>query len=62
MDAIQSATCFLMSLALLGGLLVNYVFGVRWVDYAASAVILGFVAKESTEAFLGQDSRSSIAS
>jgi divalent metal cation (Fe/Co/Zn/Cd) transporter len=51
MDAIQSATCFLMSLALLGGLLVNYVFGIGWVDYLATAVILAFVVKESAEAF-----------
>jgi len=51
MDAIQSATCFLMSLALLGGLLANYTLGIHWVDYAASAVILGFGAKESVEAF-----------
>jgi divalent metal cation (Fe/Co/Zn/Cd) transporter len=51
MDAVQSATCFLMSLALLGGLLINYVFRIGWVDYAATAVILAFVAKESLEAF-----------
>ena len=50
MDAIQSATCFLMSLALLGGLLINYLFGISWVDYAATAVILAFVGKESIEA------------
>ena len=28
MDAVQSATCFLMSLALLRGLLMNYLFGI----------------------------------
>ena len=54
MDAIQSATCFLMSLALLGGLLINYLFGISWVDYAATAVILAFVGKESVEAFRSQ--------
>jgi divalent metal cation (Fe/Co/Zn/Cd) transporter len=53
MDAVQSATCFLMSLALLGGLLVNYLFGIAWADYVATAVILGFVAKESAEALRG---------
>jgi len=52
MDAVQSATCFLMSLALLGSLLINYLFGISWVDYAATAVILAFVGKESIEAFL----------
>jgi divalent metal cation (Fe/Co/Zn/Cd) transporter len=51
MDAIQSATCFLMSIALLGGLLTNYLFGISWMDYVASGVILAFVAKEGTEAF-----------
>ncbi|MGA1975766.1 MAG: cation transporter [Conexivisphaerales archaeon] len=50
-DAVQSVTCFLMSLALLGGLLINYLFGIHWVDYAATAVILAFVAKEGIEAF-----------
>jgi divalent metal cation (Fe/Co/Zn/Cd) transporter len=53
MDAVQSATCFLMSLALLGGLLINYLFGIGWVDYVAAAVILVFVARESMEAFRG---------
>jgi len=53
MDAVQSATCFLMSLALLGGLLINYLFGIGWVDYVAAAVILVFVARESVEAFRG---------
>lgn len=51
MDAVQSAACFLMSLALLGGLLINYLFGIGWADYAATAVILAFVAEESMEAF-----------
>jgi divalent metal cation (Fe/Co/Zn/Cd) transporter len=51
MDAVQSATCFLMSLALLGGLLINYFFGIAWVDYVAAAIIVGFVAKEASEAF-----------
>jgi divalent metal cation (Fe/Co/Zn/Cd) transporter len=51
MDAVQSATCFLMSVALLGGLLVNYLFGIGWMDYVAAGVILAFVAKESMESF-----------
>ena len=54
MDAVQSATCFLMSVALLGGLLANYLFGISWMDYVATGVILAFVAKESTEAFQEQ--------
>jgi divalent metal cation (Fe/Co/Zn/Cd) transporter len=51
MDAVQSATCSLMSVALLGGLLVNYLFGISWMDYVATGVILAFVGKESIEAF-----------
>jgi divalent metal cation (Fe/Co/Zn/Cd) transporter len=54
MDAVQSATCFLMSVALLGGLLANYLLGIDWMDYVATGVILAFVGKESMEAFKGQ--------
>lgn len=50
-DAIESATCFLMALALLGSLLVNYLFKIGWIDYLATAIILAFVGKESLEAF-----------
>jgi divalent metal cation (Fe/Co/Zn/Cd) transporter len=52
-DAVQSATCFLMALALLGGLLIDYLFRVGWADYVATAVILVFVARESLQAFQG---------
>ena len=48
-DAIESATCFLMSIALLGGLLGVYLFGLWWVDYLATGIILVFVAKEALE-------------
>ena len=48
-DAAESATCFLMSVALLGGLLINYFLNLWWVDYAATAIILVFVAKEAME-------------
>lgn len=51
MDAVQSATCFLMAAALLGGLLVNYLFGIGWVDYIATGVILAFIVRESSESF-----------
>ena len=50
-DAIESATCFLMSVALLGGLLVNYFIHVPWIDYVATCIILAFVAKEAAESF-----------
>ncbi len=48
-DAIESATCFLMSVTLLVGLLINYLWRISWVDYVATAVILAFVAKEALE-------------
>jgi divalent metal cation (Fe/Co/Zn/Cd) transporter len=48
-DAYASATCLLMSVALLGGLLAVYLTGLWWFDYVATGVILAFVAKEATE-------------
>ena len=45
-----SATCFLMSAALLGSLLAEFFLGLWWVDYAATAFILAFVAREAVEA------------
>jgi len=50
-DAAESATCFFMSLALLLGLLAEYLFGLWWADYLATAVILLFVAREGTESY-----------
>jgi divalent metal cation (Fe/Co/Zn/Cd) transporter len=50
LDAAESATCFFMALTLLGGLLVEYLLGISWVDYVATGVILLFVAKEALEA------------
>ena len=62
-DAVESATCFFMSLALLSGLLAEYFFGLWWADYLATAVILLFIAKEGAESYreihvLGRDRRS----
>jgi divalent metal cation (Fe/Co/Zn/Cd) transporter len=48
-DAAASATCVLMSVALLGGLLLDYFFQISWADYVATAMILGFVALEIRE-------------
>jgi divalent metal cation (Fe/Co/Zn/Cd) transporter len=48
-DATESATCFLMSAALLVGLLANFLWRIWWVDYVATAVILAFVAREAGE-------------
>lgn len=46
-DAVQSLTCLLMSGALLGGLLIELLFRLWWVDYATTAVILAFVLWEA---------------
>lgn len=48
-DAVESATCFFMSVALLSGLLVNYFLNLPWIDYVATAIILAFVAKEASK-------------
>lgn len=50
-DTLESATCFFMSIALLGGLLAGYLFGLGWADYLATLVILGFVGREAVESF-----------
>ncbi len=50
-DAIESITCFFMSVALLGGLVAEYFFGLWWVDYLATGVILAFVAREAVESY-----------
>ena len=49
MDAVESATCFLMSVALFAGLLFNYFLHIAWADYVATAIILVFVAREARE-------------
>jgi divalent metal cation (Fe/Co/Zn/Cd) transporter len=48
-DATESATCFLMSLSLLSGLLLNYVWKLWWTDYLAAGIILAFVAREASD-------------
>lgn len=50
-DALESITCLFMSIALLAGLLAVFLFGLWWIDYLATAVILAFVAKEALEAY-----------
>ncbi len=48
-DAFASATCFLMSIALLGGLLAEFLLGYWWADYVATAIIVAFIGKEALE-------------
>lgn len=50
-DAAESATCFFMAVALLGGLAAEYFLGLWWADYAATGVVLAFVAKEGAESY-----------
>ena len=50
-DAVESATCFFMSITLLAGLLAVSLFGLWWVDIIATLIILGFVGKEAIEAY-----------
>jgi len=51
MDAVASLTCIFMSVALLGGLLVEYFLGLWWADYLATAFILTFVSREALESY-----------
>ena len=51
MDAVESVTCFFMSVALLGGLLAEYFLGLWWADYLATAMIMIFVAREAIESY-----------
>ena len=50
-DAVESMTCFFMSIALLGGLIAEYFFGFWWADYVATALILALVAREALESY-----------
>ena len=50
-DAVESVTCLFMSIALLGGLLAEYFFGLWWADYLVTAVIIAFVAREAMESY-----------
>jgi divalent metal cation (Fe/Co/Zn/Cd) transporter len=54
-DAVESATCFFMSVTLLAGLLAVSFFGLWWVDYVATAIILGFVGHEAMESQQGSE-------
>ena len=50
-DAVESVTCLLMALALLGGLLADYFLRLWWADYLATGVILLFVTREALESY-----------
>lgn len=50
-DAIGSKICSLMSLALIGGLLAEFFFGLWWADYLATGIILILITKEAVESY-----------
>jgi divalent metal cation (Fe/Co/Zn/Cd) transporter len=61
-DAAESATCFFMAIAVFVGLLAQYALGIAWADYAATLVILAFVAREAFESFheFGEQRRAAV--
>lgn len=53
-DSRQSDLCALLSAILLGGLLLNAVFGWWWADPVAAVVMTPIIAKEGVEALRGE--------
>ena len=53
-DAKQTDFCMYLSAILLGGLLLNALFGVRWADPAAALVMTTSIAKERLECDRGE--------
>ena len=53
-DSKQTLACIFMSVTLLVGLGLNYVYGLWWTDGVAGIVIAGFLLKEGLESFTGE--------
>jgi divalent metal cation (Fe/Co/Zn/Cd) transporter len=53
-DAVESLTCFWLSLVVVAGLICNLVFGAWWIDAVTSLGILWFVVREAREAWAGE--------
>jgi divalent metal cation (Fe/Co/Zn/Cd) transporter len=53
-DAVESLTCFWLSLVVVVGLICNLVFGAWWIDAVTSLGILWFVVREAREAWEGE--------
>jgi len=53
-DAKQTEFCTYLSAILLGGLLLNAIFGLWWADPVAALVMLPIIAKEGIEALRGK--------
>lgn len=52
-DAKETLACMMLSAALLGGLLLNLIFGFWWADPAAGLVIAFYLVKEGREILTG---------
>lgn len=52
-DSRQTLACMFLSVALLAGVGLNYLFGWWWADPAAALVIVAFLVKEGVEALRG---------
>lgn len=53
-DSKQTLACCYLSLSLLAGLGLNYLYGIWWADPAAGLVIVAFLFKEGLEAVRGE--------
>ncbi|MFL6229378.1 MAG: cation transporter, partial [Pyrinomonadaceae bacterium] len=53
-DAQQTAVCTYLSAILLGGLLLNAVFGWWWADPVAALIMIPIIVKEGIEALRGE--------
>jgi divalent metal cation (Fe/Co/Zn/Cd) transporter len=53
-DAVQSATCAYLAAITLGGLALNAIFQVRWIDPAAALVAVPVISMEGRKALQGE--------
>jgi len=54
-DAFQTTACWWLSIAALGGVGLNGLFGWWWADPLAALVIAGLIVREGHEAWLGEE-------
>ena len=52
-DAKQTEFCTYLSAILLGGLLLNAIFGIWWADPAAALIMVPIIAKEGVDGLRG---------
>ena len=53
-DAVESLTCFWLSLVVVVGLVCNFAFRAWWIDPVTSLGVLWFVVREAREAWAGE--------